>query len=230
MGLKGNIKTIPVADIFQWLGNNQKTGILIFSKRKAQKNFFFENGNIVFASSNRRGERLGEYLVNSHALSRPIIVDALKDSRRKKLTFIQHLLEEDLIEEVEIENAIEELTTIIFTDLLSWRHGSFMYLDNAYTKEPVRIKLSMDVISLVLNGSRQWDETQSGLEMLEQSLEMESPSGEIIVMDEDDGYNGYDEYDSLSDLNNFIGWEKGQVVCPRCQKNISVFFQKKTGT
>ena len=105
-----------------------------------------------------------------------------------------------------------------------------MYLDNAYTKEPVRIKLSMDVISLVLNGSRQWDETQSGMELLEQSLEMESPSGEIIVMDENDEDNVYDEYDALSELNSCIGWEKGQVVWPRCRKNISIFFQKRTGT
>ncbi len=220
MALKGDIKTVPASDIFQWLGNNKKTGILIFFKKKIQKNFFFENGCIVFASSNKPMERLGEFLVNMHALSRPIVVEALKKARKNGMTFIEYLIENNLIEQSELETIIEKLTTYIFTSLLTWKHGSFMFLDDAYTKEPVRIKLSINVITLVLNGSRELDETLD-TRNLEDSIEIDMPFGDVVVLDEEDWLS------SSSSFEGFGGWEKGEIVCPRCRKTISLALQNK---
>jgi len=220
MALKGDIKTIPVPDIFQWLGNNKKTGILIFTKRKIQKNFFFEDGCIVFASSNKPMERLGEFLVNMHALSRPVVVEALKKARKKGMTFIEYLIKNDLIEQSDLETIIAKLTTYIFTSLLAWKHGSFLFLDEAYTKEPVRIKLSLDVISLVLNGSRELDETLD-TRNLEDSIEIDMPFSDVVILDEEDYLS------SSSSFEGFGGWEKGEIVCPRCRKVISLAVQNK---
>lgn len=220
MALKGDIKTIPVPDIFQWLGSNKKTGILIFSKKKIHKNFFFEDGCIVFASSNKPMERLGEFLVNMHALSRPIVIEALKKARKTGMTFIEYLIKKDLIEESELESIIEKLTTYIFTSLLTWKHGSFMYLDDAYTKEPVRIKLSIDVISLVLNGSRELDETLD-TRSLEDSIEIDMPFNDVVILDEEDYLS------SSSSFESFGGWEKGEIICPWCRKTISLAVQNK---
>ncbi|HDM75613.1 MAG TPA: DUF4388 domain-containing protein [Deltaproteobacteria bacterium] len=220
MALKGDIKTIPVPDIFQWLGNNKKTGILIFTKKKIQKNFFFEDGCIVFASSNKPMERLGEFLVNMHALSRPIVVEALKKARKKGITFIEYLIKNDLIEQSDLETIIAKLTTYIFTSLLAWKHGSFLFLDEAYTKEPVKIKLSLDVISLVLNGSRELDETLD-TRNLEDSIEIDMPFSDVVILDEEDYLS------SSSSFEGFGGWEKGEIVCPRCRKVISLAVQNK---
>ncbi|RLB01603.1 MAG: hypothetical protein DRG83_09845 [Deltaproteobacteria bacterium] len=220
MALKGDIKTIPVPDIFQWLGNNKKTGILIFTKKKIQKNFFFEDGCIVFASSNKPMERLGEFLVNMHALSRPVVVEALKKARKKGMTFIEYLIKNDLIEQSDLETIIAKLTTYIFTSLLAWKHGSFLFLDEAYTKEPVRIKLSLDVISLVLNGSRELDETLD-TRNLEDSIEIDMPFSDVVILDEEDYLS------SSSSFEGFGGWEKGEIVCPRCRKVISLAVQNK---
>ncbi len=219
MALKGDIKTVPVPDIFQWLGNNKKTGILIFNKRKIQKNFFFENGLIVFASSNKPMERLGEFLVNMHALSRPIVVEALKKARKTGMTFIEYLIKNDLIEQSELEEMIAKLTTYIFTSLLAWKHGFFMFLDDAYTKEPVRIKLSLNVISLVLNGSRELDETLD-TKNLEDSIEIDMPFGDVVILDEEDYLS------SSSSFESFGGWETGEIICPKCKTSIPLAIQK----
>ncbi len=220
MALKGDIKTIPVPDVFQWLGNNKKTGILIFSKRKIQKNFFFEEGCIVFASSNKPMERLGEFLVNIRALSRPIVVEALKKARKSGMTFIEYLINHGLMDQKELETIIEKLTTYIFTSLLAWKHGSFLFLDDAYTREPVKIKLSINVISLVLNGSRELDETLD-TRNLEDSIEIDMPFNDVVILDDEDYLS------SSASFEDFGGWEKGEIVCPRCRKVISLAIQNR---
>lgn len=51
MGLHGEIQTMPMLDLFQWLELVKKTGKLMVDSSQARQQFYFDNGAIVTASS-----------------------------------------------------------------------------------------------------------------------------------------------------------------------------------
>ena len=48
MGITGNLKTMQLSELLQWLALGQKTGILLIEGRGVQKRLFFQNGRINF--------------------------------------------------------------------------------------------------------------------------------------------------------------------------------------
>ena len=51
MSLRGEIQTMPLADLFQWLELMQKTGVLKLGSGQIEQQFYFSNGMIATATS-----------------------------------------------------------------------------------------------------------------------------------------------------------------------------------
>jgi hypothetical protein len=65
MKYKGNLKDYGFPKILIDLNRNRKTGILTVKSTNSTKKLFIDNGNAVFASSNREDERFGEMLIKA---------------------------------------------------------------------------------------------------------------------------------------------------------------------
>jgi len=63
MPAKGSFKDYSLYQIITSIATRQKTGILILQNKDVMKLIYIENGYIIFASTNEKGERLGEILL-----------------------------------------------------------------------------------------------------------------------------------------------------------------------
>ena len=63
MSLSGNIETMPLPDILQFIGLGRKTGVLTVKHVRRRKHVCFHEGLAVFCSSNCPKEYLGQHLL-----------------------------------------------------------------------------------------------------------------------------------------------------------------------
>ncbi|MCX7830779.1 MAG: DUF4388 domain-containing protein, partial [Acidobacteria bacterium] len=70
MALKGELKTMLLPDVIQWLSNGLKTGILhLRSPKGITKRVYFERGNILSTASSDPREYLGQFLISRGLIS-----------------------------------------------------------------------------------------------------------------------------------------------------------------
>ena len=63
MSISGNLRTMPFADLLQWVSQSRKTGTLSVEGDPHNKKIYFRNGLVAAASSENPKEFLGYYLV-----------------------------------------------------------------------------------------------------------------------------------------------------------------------
>src|SRR5438876_6555733 len=75
--LSGNLRTMELPEILQWVAISQKTGILYLERRSIQKRIAFRNGVIYTSWSNDPRESLSQFLMREHLLSEDELYQAL---------------------------------------------------------------------------------------------------------------------------------------------------------
>src|SRR6185503_16025204 len=64
MGISGNLSTMHVSDLFQFMATGRKTGMLKFDRGKIVKQIYFDKGQIIGAHTNDPKEFLGQLLIH----------------------------------------------------------------------------------------------------------------------------------------------------------------------
>ena len=90
MALSGDIKTMPVTDLLQWIEATMQTGIVEFVREGEWKKVFFQSGQILFVSSSKENERIGQFLLKNRRIRVEDLESCLEENERtgKKLTEI----------------------------------------------------------------------------------------------------------------------------------------------
>jgi len=161
MAITGELKSMPITDLFQWIEMNQKTGVLVLAQKKIEKCFCFKEGRIIFVSSKKEGERLGEFLAENGSIDEEKMKEALYRSKDLGVPFTQYLMEHKVVPREFLMVAIEQLAEIIFSDILEWENGKFEFIDglpDIVVNGPVHINTSF----LVFETVRKRDEKRKG--------------------------------------------------------------------
>jgi len=112
-------------DVLEWIGRRRLSTPVTFERGGILRSLVIDAGSIVWASSNRRDERLGVILVRSGIVAERALADALEARTETGVPLGKVLLMSGLIS----ENAlIEILATKIreaVTDVLTWTEGQF---------------------------------------------------------------------------------------------------------
>jgi hypothetical protein len=126
--IKGDISVMPLTDLLQWIDLTRKTGTITATYHGTEKKIYLEGGKIVYVSSNKEGERLGEFILKDSHLEADKIKYALIQSQTMKMHFTQRLIELNYF-------TIEQLKDIIFSyakellhDAISWEDGRFEFI------------------------------------------------------------------------------------------------------
>ena len=67
MGIVGNLRTMQLEELLQWLSQSKKSGTLEIVHGRTEKKIFFKDGLILSSASNKPEEYLGHFLM-SHGL------------------------------------------------------------------------------------------------------------------------------------------------------------------
>ena len=82
MGIAGNLATMSVMDLLQFLEAGVKSGILKVSRENTTKEIFFEKGTIVGSTSNDPKEYFGQFLLHYGKIDEPQLRLALERQRQ----------------------------------------------------------------------------------------------------------------------------------------------------
>lgn len=119
--IKGDISVMPLTDLLQWIDLCKKTGSITANSHGIEKKIYIEDGKIVYVSSNKGGERLGEFLHRGSHLEIEKIKSALLQSQTMKIPFTQRLMELNYFTREQLTEIITGYAKELLLDAISWR-------------------------------------------------------------------------------------------------------------
>ncbi len=160
MALKGTLKDFSLADIFQLISIQKKTGVLSLIKDDEEVEVYFQDGMIVGAES-KRGKAdylLGKLLVRIGAITEDELEVALEVQKNTMKRLGQILIEKNYISQEDLKEALKKRVLEIVYGLFRWRRGSYHFkpLSNIdYDRENFE---PLSTESVLLEGLRMIDE------------------------------------------------------------------------
>jgi len=160
MALEGTLKDFSLADIYQLIGLQRKTGVLTLKGKDDTVTVTFLDGKVVGADSlNRRLEsRLGNVLIKTGTLTPEQLGRALEIQKEtlQRLGFI--LTHHQIISAESLRNAIQMQILQIIYRLFRWKDGEYHFSQETtieYDRENV-VPISAE--SILMEGARMIDE------------------------------------------------------------------------
>ncbi|MEE8522497.1 MAG: DUF4388 domain-containing protein [Thermoanaerobaculia bacterium] len=157
MGISGNLKTMVLSELLQWLSMGQKTGTLVIDNKKIEKRVCFDKGVIISSASTDPKEYLGRFLVNHGFLADEPVNEAVARQQQEKQLLGRILVTMGLITEEDLHQMLQLKAEESIYDIFTWEEADFEFLDNELPEHNM-VRMSLDVQWLVLEGSRRVDE------------------------------------------------------------------------
>ena len=159
MGISGNLKTMVLAELLQWLSMGQKTGTLVIENqaKKITKRVFFDDGIIISSASTDAKEYLGRFLASHGFIPEEVVNEALSNQAQEKQLLGKILVNMGAISEEDLHQMLRLKAEESIYDIFTWEEGDFEFLDDQLPDKTM-IRMQLDVQGIVLEGTRRVDE------------------------------------------------------------------------
>ena len=157
MALSGDLATMGLEDIFQWLAVGKKTGVLELKGPLHTKRVAFHEGRITSIWSSDPREYLSQYLLAFNRITEEQLRDALATQEDEQQLLGRILINRQLVTEAEIRRIVQLKVEESIFDTFLWNVGSFEFHDGAASHQKSML-LSLDVTGIVLEGARRLDD------------------------------------------------------------------------
>lgn len=157
MGITGNLKTMVLAELLQWLSQGTKTGTLVIDSGTVEKKIYFRDGTIISSASTAQSEHLGNFLVLHGYLDEETLTRAVAQQKTEKKLIGQVLVDMGVISQEDLEQMLRFKAEESIYDVFTWEQGDFEFLDGKLPEESM-VPMNLDVQWIVLEGSRRVDE------------------------------------------------------------------------
>ena len=158
MALEGSIKDFGLAEIFQLIFIQRKTGVLTLKSGEKNATIFFGNGMIIDASSTERGavERLGEILIRANRIDQKQLNEFLNDQEIAQEKLGKLITESGLIKNEDVKNALKIQMHETIYSLFRWKDGDYEF-DQMTNPPPSEIS-PINTEFILMEGIRRLDE------------------------------------------------------------------------
>ena len=130
MGIQGNLSTMNVSDLLQFLAAGKKTGMLKFNRSKIVKQIYFESGLIIGSHSNDPKEYLGQLLIHYGKIDESQLRTGLEVQRNSGGRLGEILIATKVLPQDEVLEVLRIRTLDIIYDLFLWEDAHFALHDN----------------------------------------------------------------------------------------------------
>jgi hypothetical protein len=156
MSITGNIKTMQLAELLQWLSQSQKTGTLVFDNGQVEKRVFFRDGMVISSASTDPKEYLGHFLVSHGFITEEQLSEGMKRQAAKKVLLGRILVEMGAIAESDVHRMLRMKAEESIYEIFTWAAGDFRFIEEV----PVTpmVQMTLDVTALVLEAMRRLDD------------------------------------------------------------------------
>lgn len=160
MALEGTLKDFSLADIFQLIGLQRKTGVLTLRSNDDTVTVTFLDGKVVGADSlsHRLENRLGHVLIRSELLTQDQLNRALEIQKEtlQRLGFI--LVHYGIISVEALKQAIQAQILQIIFRLFRWKDGDYHFSQETTIEYDRDYVVPVSAESILMEGARMIDE------------------------------------------------------------------------
>ena len=157
MGITGNLRTMALSELLQWLSLGGKNGTLLVEGHGIEKRIFFQNGRIASSSSSDQREYLGHFLVAHGYITEDELKMAMEVQEESSILLGKILVMINAISETDLLKLMRKKAEESIYDVFLWEEGDFEFLDNELPDQKM-VPLSLDVTGIILEGLRRYDE------------------------------------------------------------------------
>jgi hypothetical protein len=163
--LTADVRAFPLADVLHLVHASAKSGFLHFEHGETEKSVYLHGGEVVFATSNQRVDRLGQCLERRRVITEEQHAEAQAAYRPgarlgRILVELGHMSPQDLWEGVKLQ--VEEIVRSLF----AFGAGTVLFWEGEIRPDNV-VRLALPTRRLIAEGLRQRDELIEFLAYLE---------------------------------------------------------------
>jgi len=157
MGIVGNLRTMQLEELLQWLSQSKKNGTLQINNGKIEKKVFFKEGRIISSASTNPEEYLGHFLVSHGLINEIELAKAIELQEQTAMLLGKILVTTGAIEEKDLHRLLRLKAEESIYDIFSWSEGEFRFLDDNLPASSL-VPMDLDVTAIVLEGVQRVDE------------------------------------------------------------------------
>lgn len=165
MAISGNLRTMPCADLLQWISMSQKTGTLVIKGSRFTKKILFQQGRVAAVTSNNPREHLGYFLVGWGLLSEDELRGLLDRQQQERVVLGDLLVKMGRMSREDVNSIIQLKTEETIFDVMMWHEGEFFFLDDDKPKRDFQ-GINLPVDHFLFEGARQIDERRRAGEVV----------------------------------------------------------------
>jgi hypothetical protein len=190
MPITGNLETMNLAELLQWLANNRQTGTLIISNGLVEKRIYLQKGSILSSSSSDPKRLLGHFLVSKGVISEETLAQAMAVQEQQGGLLGEILVEGGAIEQETLDRMLRLNAEENICDLFAWEQGSFEFLDGELPDHDL-VPMSANITGLIMEGMRRIDHARAMKEVIPSPQCVPVAVGPLLEDDELDlGWRG----------------------------------------
>jgi hypothetical protein len=160
MALEGSLKDFGLADIFQLIYHQKKTGTLTMKNASMEAKVLFENGCVVKAeSSNLEGpNKIGQILARSNKITEDQLKQALSNQQNSKDKIGEILIGMGAIQKEDLVKALGIHVREAVLSLFKWKEGRYSFEPSEMISIERDYWLPVNTEFLIMEGVRRIDE------------------------------------------------------------------------
>jgi hypothetical protein len=157
MSIQGNLRTMSVPDLLQFLAAGRKTGTLKIARGSIVKEIYLDEGVIVGSRSNDPKELLGQVLLHYGKIREDQLQEGMDIQRQSggKLGVI--LSSHGFVSRADVIYALRTRTLEIIYDLFIWDEADFEFFDSQPLPEDL-IRIRVEATAVIMDGIYRIDE------------------------------------------------------------------------
>lgn len=202
-----------LCDIVALIGQAGWKGELIVTSSQASRHLYFEGGQVISATSNAEGERLGEVLYRYGVLSREQVERAAA-AVTSELRFGEAAVQLGFVPRDKLFALMGKQTEEVAYAVLLVGEGMFYFLDD-YEESRLVARFNLSVNSILMEGVRRMDESRYFRERIPSELHVPArvpgkapPSDEHLLAI----YDAIDDHRSVADICRVVGQGEFEVT------------------
>ncbi|MBI5190056.1 MAG: DUF4388 domain-containing protein [Nitrospirae bacterium] len=174
MALEGTIKEFGLADIFQLIGLQKKTGVLFLKGVEGTINIHFEDGMVVKVENSMMSPRYltGTILINRGKINEAQLREALQIQKSTGQKLGQALIGQGLINKDELRDALNHQMCENVYSAFRWRGGDYKFYQDKVDYDRNTI-IPINFENILMDGVRLMDEWPR--------IEKKLPSKDIVL-------------------------------------------------
>lgn len=129
MPLAGQLSTMSLPDLLQWVLFGRKSGRAEFRRAGSIRGLYFRNGRVIASESSDASNQFGTHLVEGGYLSLEEFAKAREVAEDGSASLGSILVRIGLLSEAEVKKLLKRKLEKEFAEIGSWRDGDFSFVE-----------------------------------------------------------------------------------------------------